>query len=91
MLPKYSPKATYFNMNLTEDQKNIVRDNYASTPDLIELTRLAFDNDSLDGRTKEGRAVREYMAGKDYRYKTTKKHQLKFLFLSRIFVSKRLF
>ena len=64
------PKATYFNMNLTEEQKSIIRDNYVSTPDLIELTRLAFDNDSLDGRTKEGRAVRKFLIDEELDYKT---------------------
>ena len=43
------------------------------TPDIQELTRQAFMNDILDGRTKEGRAVRKYMSEKEYGYQTTKR------------------
>ena len=56
---------------LTEEQKKYIDENYKSTPDLIALTKAAFMDESLDGRSKEGRAVREYMAAKDYAYKTT--------------------
>jgi phage gpG-like protein len=32
--------------------------------------------ENFDGRSKEGRAVREYMAKKDYKYKTTRKQKV---------------
>ena len=48
-------------MKLTENQKNFIRENYMLISDLIELTRQVFDDKNLDGRTKEGRAVREFL------------------------------
>ena len=58
---------------LTEEQKAFIDENYKKTPDIQELTRQAFMNDVLDGRTKEGRAVRKYMSEKEYGYQTTKR------------------
>ncbi len=63
-------------INLTEEQKKFIDDNYKKISNLNELTCTVFMGESLDGRTKEGRAVREYMAGKDYKYKTTKKEKV---------------
>lgn len=48
-------------MQLTEDQKEYILNNYESTPDLKLLTRGAFKNDELEGRHKEGRAVRKFL------------------------------
>jgi len=62
-------------MNLTEEQKEFIRNNYNIISDLIELTRRTFDDDSLDGRTKEGRAVRQYLVSNDLEYSTTKKEK----------------
>ena len=64
-------------INLTEEQRKYIDDNYKTTPDLIALTKAAFMDESLDGRSREGRAVREYMASKDYKYKTTKVEKVK--------------
>lgn len=61
------------NFKLTDEQKAFIDANYQETPDIQELTRQAFMNDSLDGRTKEGRAVRKYMSEKQYAYQTTKR------------------
>lgn len=49
---------------LTEAQKNIINSAFANgnSPDLSELTRSVFNNNLLDGRSKEGRAVKEYIA-----------------------------
>ena len=60
-------------MKLTEEQKQWLRENYKSNPSLIELTRQLFMNDSLDGRTKEGRAVRKFLAEAGVKYQTTQK------------------
>ena len=49
-------------MNLNEDQKQFLRDNFSTTPNLSELTKKLFNDDKLDGRTKEGRAVRAFLA-----------------------------
>jgi len=37
------------------------------------LTRLAFDNEKLDGRTKEGKLVAKFLANNNFTYKTTKR------------------
>tara|TARA_Y100001937_G_C7128950_1_gene336244 strand:+ start:2473 stop:3531 length:1059 start_codon:yes stop_codon:yes gene_type:complete len=69
-------------IKLTEEQKKYIDENYQETPNLLELTQSAFMDTSLDGRSKEGRAVREYMAAKDYKYKTTKHPKVKGVNLS---------
>tara|TARA_R110000782_G_scaffold50279_7_gene109133 strand:+ start:629 stop:1687 length:1059 start_codon:yes stop_codon:yes gene_type:complete len=57
---------------LSKEQELFIDNNYKEICNLNELTCAAFMADNLDGRSKEGRAVREYMATKDYKYKTTK-------------------
>jgi hypothetical protein len=58
---------------LTEKQKQFIRDNYINMPDLNELTRNCFDNPELDGRKKEGRLVRQFLIDNNFQYLTTKK------------------
>jgi hypothetical protein len=58
-------------MKLTDEQKAFLRENFRETPNLSELTKKLFDNDSLDGRTKEGRAVRKFLAEESLEYQTT--------------------
>jgi len=62
-------------MNLTDEQKQFILENHESTPDLIELTRALFDDPLLDGRTKEGRAVRKFLVDQDINFNTTKKEK----------------
>lgn len=62
-------------MKLTDEQKDFIKNNFNSIPDLIELTRRVFNDDSLDGRTKEGRAVRDFLAKHKIDYKTTQKEK----------------
>jgi hypothetical protein len=57
-------------MKLSEEQQEFIDKNHDTTPDLIELTRRVFNDADLDGRTKEGRAVREYLSQKGISYKT---------------------
>lgn len=59
-------------MKLTEEQEKFIDENFAKIPDLIELTRLTFKDGTIDGRSKQGRAVRAYLASKEIKYKTTK-------------------
>lgn len=58
---------------LTEEQKQFIRDNYSQMPDLNELTRSCFNNPQLDGRKKEGRLVRQFLIDNNFQYSTTKK------------------
>ncbi len=69
-------------MELTEEQKKYIDDNFHRIPDLIELTRAVFKNGRIDGRSKEGRAVREYLASNDIKYKTTKHDNVKPIILN---------
>lgn len=59
-------------ITLSENQKKFIDQNCLSIPDLIDLTRATFMDETLDGRTKEGRAVREYLISKGQDFETTK-------------------
>lgn len=58
-------------VTLTEEQKAEVAEIYKSTPDLIVITRKVFKNEELDGRSKEGRAVRQFLTTAGLKYRTT--------------------
>jgi predicted GIY-YIG superfamily endonuclease len=60
-------------INLSEEQKENIRNLYNEFPDLILITKKVFNNDQLDGRSKEGRAVREFLFKSGLKYKTTKR------------------
>ena len=62
-------------MKLSEKQKQFITDNFNKINDLIELTRQTFKNENLDGRTKEGRAVRKFLVDNNLNYKTTEKEK----------------
>jgi len=64
-------------MNLTEEHKKFIDDNFHKIPDLIELTRATFKDGTIDGRSKQGRAVRQYLASKEIKYKTTRHEEVK--------------
>lgn len=70
-------------IELTEEHKEFIDKNYKKISNLNELTCAVFMGEGLDGRTKEGRAVREYLAEKDYKYKTTKKKKVPAVILSK--------
>ena len=57
-------------LELTKDQKEFLKENIDSINDLTELTRTLFKNDSLDGRSREGRAIRAYLAQQELDYST---------------------
>ena len=58
-------------MDLTKEQKDFLRENALKIPDLIDLTKQCFKDDSLDGRSKEGRAVRKFLVENSIDFKTT--------------------
>jgi len=64
-------------MKLEEEHKKFIDENFHKIPDLIELTRATFKDGTIDGRSKQGRAVREYLASKDIKYGTTKVEKVK--------------
>jgi phage gpG-like protein len=58
-------------MELSEEQKNVIRSNAKEVSDLTELTKLAFpDSDKVDGRSKQGRAVRKFLLNNEIEYET---------------------
>ena len=60
-------------MDLTDEQKEYIKNNVAKVSNLNELTQKCFRDDDLDGRTKEGRAVRKYLIENNIDYKTTRR------------------
>ena len=58
-------------MELSEEQKKYIDENASKIKNLIDLTKKCFDNEELDGRSKEGRAVRKYLVQNSIEYKTT--------------------
>jgi hypothetical protein len=63
-------------MNLSEQQKEFIRDNFKANPNLLDLTIQVFEDPTLDGRSKEGRAVRAFLAEEKLEYKTTKREKV---------------
>ena len=60
-------------MKLNDEQQQWLRENYKNNPSLIELTRQLFCDETLDGRTKEGRAVRHFLGTQGLEYNTTQR------------------
>jgi len=58
-------------MDLSEEQKEFLISNFKENPSLIDLTRRLFGDPDLDGRTKEGRAVRKFLASQNLEYETS--------------------
>jgi len=58
-------------MDLSKEQKEFLQENAIRIPDLIDLTRQCFSRNDLDGRSREGRAVRRFLAENSIEYKTT--------------------
>ena len=57
-------------MKLTQRQEEEIRRLFKQNPDLMWITRELFGDKELDGRSKEGRAVREYLRSLNKDYKT---------------------
>jgi|TARA_R100001460_G_scaffold50339_2_gene88670 hypothetical protein len=58
-------------MDLSEEQKQFLKENAAKITSLIDLTRQCFEDEKLDGRSKEGRAVRKFLVENSINFKTT--------------------
>ena len=46
-------------------------------PSLVELVKLAFDRDDLDGRSKEGKAVKNFLACRQIKPRKSHEYQAK--------------
>lgn len=56
---------------LTEDQKNQILKEFKNNPDLMYITRTVFNDPNIDGRSKQGRAVRQFLAKQNKKAKTS--------------------
>ena len=66
---------------LTDSQEKIVLDEWNSRPDsppsLLELIKLAFPSQNLDGRTKEGKAVKAFLASRSIKARASHEYKAK--------------
>lgn len=62
-------------MNLTDDQQQKVQEAFAKNPDLNEIVKYVFDNQQLDGRSKEGREIRSYMITSGMKFNTARREK----------------
>lgn len=58
-------------ITLTDEQKEQVLAEFKKTPDLMTITRTIFNDPSLDGRSGQGRAIREFLAQNQQQYNTS--------------------
>lgn len=57
--------------DLTEKQKEEILKLFKQNPDLMFITRKVFNDESIDGRSKQGRAVRKFLAEQDKKANTS--------------------
>ena len=57
---------------LSEEQKNKILAEFDENPNIIDITKKVFEDQSLDGRSKEGRAVTKFLAENGLKARTTK-------------------
>ena len=60
-------------IDLTEDQKDKILEIFQEEANILNITKIIFEDDSLDGRSKEGRAVTKFLAKNGLKAKTTKR------------------
>lgn len=60
-------------IELTEHQKEFILNIFKDDPNIINITKKVFEDEKLDGRSKEGRAVSKFLAENGFRAKTTKR------------------
>jgi len=57
--------------DLTEEQQEEILKLFKKNPDLMFITRKVFGDDTIDGRSKQGRAVRKFLAEQDKKANTS--------------------
>lgn len=60
-------------ITLTDTQKQFALQMFQDDPNIINITKKVFEDESLDGRSKEGRAVSKFLAENGLRAQTTKR------------------
>jgi len=61
---------------LTEEQKKIILESFKKNANILNITKIVFEDSTLDGRSKEGRAVTKFLATNGLKTKTTKREKL---------------
>ena len=69
-------------IELTDHQKDFILNLFKDDPNIINITKKVFNDDKLDGRSKEGRAVSKFLAKNGMKAKTTKHEKAKDVTLS---------
>ena len=64
-------------VELTENQKQKILKEFEKDPSIINITRVVFDDNELDGRSKEGRSVIKFLAKNGLKIQTTKHEKAK--------------
>ena len=62
---------------LTQEQKDQIINEFINDPNIINITRKVFNDDKLDGRSKQGRMVIKFLAENGLKVKTTKHEKAK--------------
>ena len=69
------------NITLTEEQKQKILDKWNATPNdpppLLELINAAFPDEGVDGRSKEGKAVKEFLSTREIKARGAHEYQAK--------------
>ena len=60
-------------ITLTDTQKEFALQMFQDDPNIINITKKVFEDEFLDGRSKEGRAVSKFLAENGLRAQTTKR------------------
>jgi hypothetical protein len=60
-------------MNLTKEQQEFLIEEAKVNTNLNELTQKCFNNESLDGRSKEGRLIRQFLIENEIKFATTRR------------------
>lgn len=60
-------------MNLTKEQEEFIIKEAKNDINLNELTQKCFDNESLDGRSKEGRLIRQFLIENEIKFTTSRR------------------
>ena len=58
--------------DLTQEQKDRILEEFQKNPNIIDITKIVFNDDTLDGRSKEGRSVTKFLASNGLKAQTTK-------------------
>ena len=59
------------NFKLSEEQEKQILKEFKKNPDLMSITRKVFKDENIDGRSKQGRAVRAFLAKQNRDYNTS--------------------